>query len=486
MKTALVEGPEPQTLAVTTGSSVDRSLLFGNSPSSCKEKRNGLKSAWKTQQDEEQFNEDLDWTVEFPYTHPAGFEDEERQSYLKSDDLSQLVRKHSRQSRIDDYIEKYEFTPGSYGAITGTSINEEEDNSEESSKTSRTKKKSTQSRSLSNSNTRRRKKKGLKNSFDTIFSPIYTFFQKPKTPTTSVQEHEKEEVPVTEPEEHESESTLSCAPMVLDDTRELEEAKEMNVENPHCMESEQEHSETPFVLEDMEPYEFIAALPDASDICNFPSLCVPSKNASDPEITLVLDLDETLVHCSTEPCHDADLIFPVYFGGTEYLVYGRKRPYLDYFLNEIRKYFEVIVFTASQQAYADTILNLLDPEGYFFKHRAFRDSCVFIEGNFLKDLRVLGRDLSKCVIVDNSPQAFGLQVENGIPITTWIDDREDRELLNLLPFLKQLSVCEDVRPFLSRRFHLADLVARYRKLMYLNSFDRFHMDDEKDMFVAVT
>jgi len=314
-------------------SSVDRSLLFGNSPSSCKEKRNGLKSAWKTQQDEEQFNEDLDWTVEFPYTHPAGFEDEERQSYLKSDDLSQLVRKHSRQSRIDDYIEKYEFTPGSYGAITGTSINEEEDNSEESSKTSRTKKKSTQSRSLSNSNTRRRKKKGLKNSFDTIFSPIYTFFQKPKTPTTSVEEHEKEEVPVTEPEEHESDSTLSCAPMVLDDTRELEEAKEMNVENPHCMESEQEHSETPFVLEDMEPYEFIAALPDASDICNFPSLCVPSKNASDPEITLVLDLDETLVHCSTEPCHDADLIFPVYFGGTEYLVYGRKRPYLDYFLN---------------------------------------------------------------------------------------------------------------------------------------------------------
>lgn len=153
---------------------------------------------------------------------------------------------------------------------------------------------------------------------------------------------------------------------------------------------------------------------------------------------------------------------------------------------EIRNYFEVIVFTASQQAYADTILNLLDPEGYYFRHRAFRDSCVFIEGNFLKDLRVLGRDLSKCAIIDNSPQAFGLQVENGIPITTWVDDSEDRELLDLLPFLKQLSSCEDVRPFLSRRFRLAELVAQYRNNMYSDSLDTFRFDDDKDIFVTVT
>ncbi|EME26426.1 CTD small phosphatase-like protein 2 [Galdieria sulphuraria] len=490
MKTALVEGPEPQTLALTTENSLDRSLLFGNSPSAYKEKKSSVKSSLKlrTQQDEESCNEDLDWTTEFPYTHPAGFEDEERHSYLRSIDLSQLVRKHSRQSRIDDYIEKYEFTPNSYRASTGADINDDGNDSEDSSRNSRSKKKSSLSKSVLSSNTRRRKKKTLKNSFDTIFSPIYTFFQKPKTPTTPpAHEHEEEPmISTTNIEEYESDNSLTVTPMVLDDPEQPEDMNHMNMEHCDAANLEQDPSERPFLVEDMEPYEFIAALPNANDICNFPSLCVPSKNPSDPQITLVLDLDETLVHCSTDPCQSADLIFPVYFGGTEYLVYAKKRPFLDYFLSEIRKYFEVIVFTASQQAYADTILNLLDPEGSYFRHRAFRDSCVFIEGNFLKDLRVLGRDLSKCVILDNSPQAFGLQVENGIPITTWVDDSEDRELLDLLPFLKQLSNCEDVRPFLSKRFHLADLVAHCRNVMYMDSTDRFHFDDEKDIFVTVS
>ena len=168
--------------------------------------------------------------------------------------------------------------------------------------------------------------------------------------------------------------------------------------------------------------------------------------------TLVLDLDETLVHCSVDKVEHCDAIFPVTFNGDQYKVYMRKRPFFLEFLQRVAQDFEVVIFTASQQCYADKLLNLVDPDHKLIHHRLFRNHCINVEGNFVKDLRVLGRDLGKTMIIDNSPPAFTNQVNNGIPIVSWYNDKFDTELLKTLPVLQKLRTLQDVRPSIKKYF----------------------------------
>lgn len=113
--------------------------------------------------------------------------------------------------------------------------------------------------------------------------------------------------------------------------------------------------------------------------------------------TLVLDMDETLVHFDQRRA-----MF-------------RLRPNVKMFLKEASKTWTLIVFTAALQDYADWILNELDPDRTLLTYRLYRDSCTFRRGSYLKDLNRLpiradGKkpDLSKVVIVDNLPENFQL------------------------------------------------------------------------------
>lgn len=105
------------------------------------------------------------------------------------------------------------------------------------------------------------------------------------------------------------------------------------------------------------------------------------------------------------PWEDADFSFDVIADMKKHTVYVKKRPHLQQFLDKVAQMFEIVIFTASQSAYASKLLDQLDPEGRLFSRRVYRDSCIFFgEGNYTKDLTVLGVDLAKVAIIDNLPQ----------------------------------------------------------------------------------
>jgi len=159
--------------------------------------------------------------------------------------------------------------------------------------------------------------------------------------------------------------------------------------------------------------------------------------------TLVLDLDETLVHSSFKPINNADFIIPVEVEDQMHQVYVLKRPGVDTFMKRVGEIFEVVVFTASLAKYADPVLDLLDIHRVT-RTRLFRESCVQHKGNFVKDLSKLGREMKNVIIIDNSPASYLFHPHHAVPIDSWFDDMNDTELLDLIAFLEDLSKVDDV------------------------------------------
>ena len=127
-----------------------------------------------------------------------------------------------------------------------------------------------------------------------------------------------------------------------------------------------------------------------------------------------------------------------------HFVYVSKRPGVDEFLVEMAKYYEIVIYTASLNKYADPLLDLLDPH-QVIRTRLFRESCVYYEGNYVKDLSLIDRELSQSIIVDNSPASYMFHPENAIDCSSYIDDPNDRELDQIGSFLIGVKDFSDVR-----------------------------------------
>ena len=178
---------------------------------------------------------------------------------------------------------------------------------------------------------------------------------------------------------------------------------------------------------------------------------------------LLLDLDETLIHCVKKPnplrppMIHLDITTPS--GSIIKDVGFNIRPYTRELLVAANQHYEVCVFTASTPQYADSIVDYLDPTGELIQHRFYRGSCVRTEGGeYIKDLRVFKNiELKNILLVDNAAYSFGLQLANGIPIASFKEDPEDQEFDYLIPHLETCAQYDDVRKFNGHKFHLQEL-----------------------------
>lgn len=182
--------------------------------------------------------------------------------------------------------------------------------------------------------------------------------------------------------------------------------------------------------------------------------------------TLVLDLDETLIHSTSKPIghlssssgllgfgrRNKGHTVEVVLSGRSTLYHVYKRPFVDYFLRKVSAWYTLVVFTASMQEYADPVIDWLDAGRGILARRLFRESCTQLpNGSYIKDLSLVEQDLSRVCLIDNSPVSYRGNEANGIPIEGWTHDPLDEALLDLLPILDSLRFTGDVRRVLGIR-----------------------------------
>eukprot|EP00826_Nyctotherus_ovalis_P048264 TRINITY_DN5661_c0_g1_i14.p1 TRINITY_DN5661_c0_g1~~TRINITY_DN5661_c0_g1_i14.p1 ORF type:complete len:507 (+),score=123.59 TRINITY_DN5661_c0_g1_i14:267-1787(+) len=198
---------------------------------------------------------------------------------------------------------------------------------------------------------------------------------------------------------------------------------------------------------------------------------------------IAFDLDETLVHCVTDNIEKADKVVTIKLNTEEEIKAGVNiRPKAVECLKELGKFFELVVFTASEENYANKVIDLLDPENVIFRKRLFRNSCIRTDNNlFIKDLRILNRDLKSVIIVDNSIFSFASQLDNGVPIIPFYDDKEDRILTKIKDYLLSLKDLDDFRIINKKTFSLTELYQ-----LDILSFLKYYYEDSSANFESST
>lgn len=185
--------------------------------------------------------------------------------------------------------------------------------------------------------------------------------------------------------------------------------------------------------------------------------------------TLILDMDETLIHAklkSTVPADYGEDFCIECVDGDDRMVFAvKKRPNLEESLERLSQFYELCVFTAAERNYAEQIVDRFDPGRQWISHLLTREQCFDSNGFLVKELNVIkDRRIEDMVIVDNSIVCFAFNLDNGIPISPYMGDNElDEELIFMASYLEDIYSFPDLRKANISNFNLSKIQLEARK-----------------------
>ncbi|KAI9744388.1 MAG: mitochondrial inner membrane protein required for protein import [Claussenomyces sp. TS43310] len=138
--------------------------------------------------------------------------------------------------------------------------------------------------------------------------------------------------------------------------------------------------------------------------------------------TLVLSLEDLLIHDEWSREHGWRMA---------------KRPGVDYFLRYLSQYYEIVLFTSVPWANGEPIVRKLDPY-HIITWPLYREATMYKNGEYVKDLSYLNRNLSKVIMIDTVASHAKEQPDNAIILPKWKGDAKDKDLVALIPFLEYI------------------------------------------------
>lgn len=299
-----------------------------------------------------------------------------------------------------------------------------------------------------------------------ITFPLYLLEKKPYVESST----EKIKEPIEEPLESLEENKL-------EPVQSIESYENKNISNSTIFEEEEEQQVQPLLIDknsielksptNSNSLLYLSSMNETSKNKNinlnnttrsylaFPKTVFPTSLInSSLKKTLILDLDETLIHSISRGTRisvgSGHMIEVRFQNEVPTLYYVYKRPYCDLFLKQVSKWFNLVIFTASVQEYADPVVDWIESERKYFKKRFYRNNCTLRKGQgYIKDLATVDKNLNNLIIVDNSPISYAMHENNAIVVEGWINDPSDTDLLNLIPLLSSLRYTTDVRAVLA-------------------------------------